>query len=237
MADNVDIRVTMSLHPDVVREVEGFDDDTAVLLAPTITAFSEAYIGLGSIHTAREAAKKNPTLNEAAAVINTQDFADKVFARIARAMDSTRASLTKTIASYEKDLSQPVESKAAHPIASEIRAHVKGLTIGERMTVIQKAIREGDIAVATAILGAPAMLSGIDANTQQILTRQYHEHHNPLVARRLRALKGAKALIEDRGGLVHKEMEKAVGMAPHRVKALRDAKTLAEAAFILKDTV
>lgn len=235
MADNIDSRVTPALHPDNVKSVEGYDAETEVVLAPTMTAFSEAYEGLRKVHDNREAAKRNPTWNEAQQVIMTQDFADKVFARVSKAMDSTRLNLEKGIAHLEQELSQPVENKATHFVGSEIRAHIKGLPIGERLSVIRQAIVDGDHVVASAALGAPAMLSGIDPKMQKVLTRQYHEHHNPQMAKRLKAMQGAKALIEERGGLVFKEMEKAVGMRPDKVKALRDAKNTAEQAFILKD--
>lgn len=235
MSENIDIRVSPSLHPDTVKNIEGYDDEIAPVLAPTMTAFSEAYEGLRKVHDCREAAKRNPTWNEAQQVIHTQDMADKVFARIAKTMDSTCASLGKGIAHLEEQLSQPVTSQGAHPVASEIRGHIKALNTGDRMKVIQQAIDEGDHAVATAVLGAPAMLSGLDPAMQKTLLRLYHEHNSPSVSKRLKAFQGAKAMIEQRGGLVFKEMEKAVGMRPDKVKALRDAKNAAEQAFVLKD--
>lgn len=99
-----------------------------------------------------------------------------------------------------------------------------------------QAIDEGDDLTATAILGAPPYLSGFDANIQKTYLRIYHEKNSPQVAKRLKAMHGAKAMIEQRSGLVHGELEKAVGMRPDKVKALRDAKDAAEQAFILKDS-
>ncbi|CAN7285224.1 hypothetical protein LJR251_001367 [Rhizobium rhizogenes] len=233
---DVDIRVSPSLHPDTVMQIDGYgDDDTVAVLAPTMTAFSEAYEGLRKIHDAKAAADRNPTWNDAQKVVVTDDYAQKQFARIAKGFDVTRANLEKGIASIEQELSKPVESSAANVIAAEVRAHIKGLSTGERMTVIRQAINDGDHAVATAVLGAPAMLSGIDQQMQKVLSRQYHERHNPQTAKRLKVMKAAKAMIEERGGLVFKEMEKAVGMRPDKVKALRDAKNASEAAFIIKD--
>lgn len=108
MSDNIDIRVTPSLHPDTVKEIDGYDDETAAVLAPTMTAFSEAYEGLRKVHDAKAAADRNPTWNDAQKVVHTQDFADKVFLHIARAMDTTRANLEKGIVHLEEQLSQPV---------------------------------------------------------------------------------------------------------------------------------
>lgn len=235
MSDDIDTRITPALHPDNVKEVAGYDDDTAPVLAPTMTAFSEAYEGLRQVHNAREKAKLNPTWNESMQIIHTQDLADKVFARIAKAMDGTRGRLEQGITSLEAQLSGPVESKASASIAAEIRAHVKGLKTGERQAFLQKAIDDGDVVSATAVLGAPSYLSGLDPNMQKVLLRFYHERQSPDAAKRLKAMVGAKTMIEQRAGLVFKELEKAVGFPPHKVKKLREAKNEAEAAFILND--
>lgn len=236
MPTKVDHRVSPSLHADNVKSIDGYDDDTAPVLAPTMTAFDEAYQGIAKVHDARAAAAHNPTWNEAQVVIQTQELADKVFAKVAKGFDSTRANLVKGIAHLEAQLNSPVESKAVASIAAEIRAHAKGLPLGERHGFIRKAINDGDHVTATAVLGAPAYLSGIDANMQKVLLRMYHEHNSASVAKRLKAMIGAKELIEQRAGLVFKELEKAVGMRPDKVKALRAAKNAAEQAFILKES-
>lgn len=234
MATAIDTRISPALHPDNVKEIEGYGDaDIASILAPTMTAFSEAYEGLRSVHNARDKARLNPTWNEAAAVIHTQDLADKVFARVAKGFDATSANLQRAISHIEKELSQPVEAKAAQGIASEIRAHLKGLRTDERMTAIREAIASGDHLVATSVLGAPAMLSGFDPKMQAVLLRQYHERHNPHSTKRLKAMQAAKAMIDEHSGKMFRELEKAVGMAPHKVQALRAAKTEAEKAFVL----
>jgi hypothetical protein len=235
MPTAVDHRVTPSLHPDVVKQIDGYDDDTAPVLAPTMTAFDEAYQGIGAVMNARDKAKTNPTWNEAQQVIHTQELADKVLAKITRGFDSVRDRLVKGIASIEQELSQPVESKAAHVVATEIRSHMKGLTTDKRMALVRQAIDEGDHITATAVLGAPAYLSGFDPKMQAVLLRQYHERHNPQMAKRLKVMIGAREMIERNAPLVFEQLEKAVGMAPHKVKRLREAKNAAEQAFILKD--
>ncbi|MEZ0002919.1 hypothetical protein [Sinorhizobium fredii] len=231
----IDHRVSASLHPDNVKQINGYDDETAPVLAPTMTAFSEAYEGIRAVHNAREKAKTNPTWNEAQQIIATDDFAQKQFARIAKVMDSTRVNLEKGIEHLEKELSQPLESKAAQGIASEIRAHVKGLSMDKRHALIRGAIEQGDHMTVSAVLGTVPYLSGLDAQFQAIYTRQWNEKASPATAKRLRAMVGARELIEQRAGLVFGELEKAVGAPPHKAKALREAKTAAEKAFILKD--
>ncbi|MGX0876319.1 hypothetical protein ACSSV4_000996 [Roseovarius sp. MBR-154] len=235
MSTEIHTQVTPALHPENVKQIDGYDSETEAVLAPALHAFDEAYQGIAKVHAAREQAKTNPTWNEATQVIMTDDLAQKMFARIAKGFDSVRTNLEKGIAHLEGELTQPVESKAAGTIAAEVRAHVKGLPTGERMKLIQQAIDDGDHIVATAVLGAPAILSGIDANMQKTLTPFYHERHNPATAKRLKVMTAAKVLIEERSGLVFKELEKAVGAPPHKAKALREAKTAAQKAFVMQD--
>ncbi len=235
MAEEVDTRVTPALHPLNVKEVDGYDETTAPYLGSVETAFSEAYLGIGQVHTAREKARANPTWNEAQQVIATDDLAQKVFSRVARQFDSAKANLDKSIAALDEQLTAPVVAKAGQSVAAEIRAHTKALGTTERVGFLRQAMANGDHMTVSAVLGAPSYLSGLDPSMQQTLTRMYHEQAAPDVAKRVRAMKGARDLIEQRGGLVFKEIEKAVGMAPHKVSALRTAKNAAEQAFILRD--
>jgi hypothetical protein len=235
MSDNIDTRVSLALHPDNVKEIEGYDDETIAVLAPTVTAFSEAYERIRTVWDGRAKAEKNPSWNENQVIIETDQFAQKQLAVIAKGFDSTRANLVKGIAHLEQELTAPVTSKAAHSVAAEVRAYVKALPTGERMKFIQDALGGGDDVTATAVLGAPAYLSGIDANTQSVFTRMYHERNAPAVSKRLKVMVAAKDMIEQRAGIVFKELEKAVGCPPHKAKALREARTASEKAFALRD--
>lgn len=234
MDTEIDTRVTISLHPNNVEALESYDEYTAPVLAPVAAVFDTAYQGIASVHAAREKVAANPSWTEAQQVIKTQDMADAVFAKVAKAMDGQRASLAKGIAFLEKELTQPVESRASHPISKEIREHIKSLPKASRMGFIKNAIDEGDHDVPMAALGAPSFLSGIDASIQSTLLRMYREKSNPQLAKRLRAMQQAKDLIETRSGLLHSQLEAAVGMAPHKVQRLRKANSEAEAALILK---
>ncbi|WP_269218941.1 hypothetical protein [Brevundimonas vesicularis] len=233
MSDPIDTRVTPSLHVANVARIAGYDDDTRSYLAPTETAFSEAYVGIGRIHDAKAAADRNPSWTPDERLIQTQAFAEKTFASIARRFDSAGAALTRSIEALEAELSAPIASKAAQGVASEIRAYAKALQGGERMSFIQRAIDDGDDLTVGAVLGAPAYLSGIERKTQEVYTRAYHERANPLTAKKLRAMQGALDLIGQRSGLVFKEIEKAVGAPPHKVQALKKAKAHAERAFVM----
>jgi hypothetical protein len=224
----IDTRVTASLHPQNVRSLESFDNETALVLAPTYDAFEQAYRGLLSVHDVRAAAAKDPTLNEAAVVIATADVADRVFTRVAKGFDSTVTNLKKSIAHLEGELTKPVEAQAAQQISLEIRQHISKLPTGERIGFVQRAINGGDHKTCTAILGAPSYLSGLTDEAQAVLLRAYHEKHNRGAAVRLKAMKQGLELLHTRSGLLHFELEKAVGMPPHKVKELKERKQNAD---------
>jgi hypothetical protein len=238
MADNIYTMITPALHPDNVKEIDGYGDDTAMVLGPTVTAFSEAYEGIHAVHVAREKAKTNPTWNEAQQIIHTDDLAQRHLARITKGFDSVRGNLERGIASIEQELSQPVTSRAGQGLASEIRAHVRGLPTAKLHDFLQRAMDGGDHDTVTAVLGAPAYLSGLTPEFQKTYLRFYHEQTSPDKAKRLKAMIGARTMIEERAGLVFKELEKAVGfitcpktqrkLYPGELRRARDA---AEAPF------
>jgi hypothetical protein len=236
MSDEIqdaDTRVTPSFHPQTVRSIDAYDDDTASILAGTEAAFNEAYIGVGRVHDAREAAKTNPTWNEAQQVIQTADFADKLTIQLAKRFDSATANLTRVVEGLERDLSQPLEGRGVGGMSAEIRAYVKSLPEGQQMGFIRNAIENGDERTVGATLAGVAYLSGITPEQQSVLLRLYHEKTNPRAAKQLRAAKAGLELIGERGGLLFGEMEKAVGAKQAKVQQLRAAKAKAEKSFVV----
>lgn len=229
----VNTLVTAGLHPQNVASLEDYDDDTKGELAQVVTAFDEAYQGIIRVHDARKAAASDPTLTEAAQLIRTQEMSDKVFQRAAGALDRAMSNMKSGIGLLELQLSTPVNTEAAGTYGREIREHVKAMKAEGKspMNFVRQAIENGDHTSVAAVLGAPPYLSGIDAETQAVLTRMYREKHNPVAAKRLRAMQAARDLIFQRSGLLFTELEKAVGAPPHKVKALREAKTKADKAF------
>ena len=244
MSEEIDTRVAADLHPGVVKALDCYDEDTETILGPTVAAFAEAYNGIGKVHDAKEKARTNPTWNDARQLIETDNFGQAVFAGIAKRFDGAANNLKTVIGGIEKEFAAPIESKAAGIVAQEIRSHVKGLKTAERMTFVQAAIKDVDQRTATAILGAPPYLSGIDGETQAVLTRMYHEHHEPVKTKRLKAAQAGLDLVENRGGVVHTQLAKAIGCIEERndrgivtrriyAKELKTAKAAAEKAFVL----
>ncbi|MEM7664561.1 MAG: hypothetical protein AAF250_01775 [Pseudomonadota bacterium] len=236
MSDEIDTRVTPSLHPGVVKKVDGYDEETAPILAATEEAFFAAYNGLRKVHDARELARANGAWTEAAQIINTDNLARKQEQQITRRFDKVHGDLKRGIALIEGELSSPVTTKATLQIAAEIRAHCKGLSSGsDRMNFVRSLINEGDELSASAILGGPAFLSGLNNEQLGIFTRLYHETRQPELSKRLKAMKAGLELIQTNAPLVFDQMAKAVGCPPHKVDKLRKAHTAAEKAMVFRD--
>jgi hypothetical protein len=233
MVDNIDTRITPALHPLNVQELEGYSEETAGILAMTESAFAHAYQQLSRVFDASEAVRSDPTLTEAAAVVRIADYGDKAFTGMAQRFDAAAANLKTIVASIETELTAPVESKASSTLSAEIRSYVAKLPDGERMSFVMKAIKDDDTRTASAILGAPAYLSGLTSDMQAVLTRQFHEHSNPLQAKRLKAAQAGLELIGGRANLVFSMIQRAVGCDHKKVARYRAAAAKTAKAFSL----
>lgn len=231
MSESIDTRITPALHPINVQKLESYSDETVGVLAKTESAFAHAYEQLGKVFDASETVRADPTLTEAAAVLRIADYGDKAFTGMAKRFDDAAANLKTIVASIETELTAPVESKASSTLSAEIRAYAAKLPDGERISFVRKAITDGDTRTASAILGAPAYLSGLTGDMQAILTRQFHEHSNPLQAKRLKAAQAGLDLLGERAGLVFSQIAKAVGTDPKKVARYRAAAAKTAKAF------
>ena len=66
-------------------------------------------------------------------------------------------------------------------------------------------------ALGTAVLGAPAMLSGIDPELQDSYRREWHEKQKPVEAKKVRAMRAGADLLNGRVKLLKKAWTDAVG--------------------------
>lgn len=229
----IDTNVTPSLHPQVVAGLEDFDDDTSGHLQQVVEAFQLAYTAVAKVHSGREAIKTDPTLTEAAQVLRVADHADKVFKDAAARFDKVTANLNTGVALLESELTKPLETRTAHPLSVEVRNYLRGLQAEGKspLNFVRQAIESGDSETVSAALGAPAYLSGLTPEMQTVLLRMHHEKSNPVGAKRLRAMKAALELLGSNAPLLHKELEKAVGVPHHEVEKYRAAVARTTKAF------
>ena len=226
MADGdiqLDVPVTPSFQSANVRALPQYDSETAPLFGQLEEAFDVAYRTVRSIHDAREAAKNDLTLTENAKIVAVADYADKLMDSATCAFDRAGASPTNNIAALEKALSEPVPARAALTISVEIRAHVTGLKAdgGSILGYVRRAIDAGDHDTVSAVLGAPAYLSGMPPENQAVMLRMYHTKANPQTAKRLAAAKAAQEYLDRNAPLLFKEIEKGIGGGYRKVQMLR----------------
>ncbi len=231
MSMQLDNRVTPALHPANVTKIDGYGDATKAYAAGAERALEEAYSGVSAVFEARDAAKRDPSLTDAGRTMKVDDMAQRVFKRVAAMFDKESANLSKGIAHLEEKLNAPVNARAAHPIAAEIRAYIRGMKEADRSTFVFNAITRGDMVTAEAALAGPSYLCGLTPEGHAALLRMYHERAAPDEAAKLKTMQGALALLGSRGGLLFTQLELAVGAKPHEVQALRAAKARSDKAF------
>ena len=212
MSDETDTRISPTLHPGIAGEIADYDDDTRPVLGQTETAVSEAFKALQSIHNAKEGAKLNVTLNDFEQLVAVDDHATKVMNNVYGSWSRAVDTLNNNITAMEKELYAPVESKASRTMATEIRQHFASLEMGPRMNALRKAIEAGDETTATAVLGAPPYLSGLDPDMHAEYLRDWHNAQRPVEAKKIRAMRAAADMLNDRYKLLTKAVEKAVGV-------------------------
>lgn len=212
MSDKIDVRISPTLHPGIAGEIADYDDETRPVLGQTETAVHEAFQALQSIHDAKAGAEKNPTLNDAARLIAVDNHATKVMSKVYGSWSRTVDTLNNNITALEKELNAPVEQRATASMASEIRAYFRGMdNEAKRITAIRQAIADGDDVTVTAVLGGRHYLSGIDAETSAQFLHEWHATQRPLEAKKLRAMKAAADLLNNRYKMLTKAVSDAVG--------------------------
>lgn len=211
MAD-VDTRITPALHPDNIASLDGYDDSTAPLVADATEALTAAYGYLSGIHDVKAAAMADPTLTPEAALLKTDDHAQAKLTAVTKKFDAAVARFGTTIASLEADLSASVKEQASRQVSGEVRALM--LKSNDRVKLMEQAFADGDTEVISAVCGASPILSGFDKKLHAVFVRRFNEQQKPETVQRLRALTSAKAYLEQQGGLVLREMMKAVGGLP-----------------------
>ena len=212
MATEINTAVSADLHPDTVLRLEGVDHDTATFVAPAVEAFGAAYAYVASIHAVRDAAFSDPTLTPEAALLRTDDHAGAKLAGVTKNFDATISQFTRSINALEADLTASVKEQASRAVSGEVRAHMKASS--DRVKLMEQALKDRDDEVLSAVLGAPPMLSGFSKELHATFLRAFNEQRRPATSKRLKALTSARTYLENRGTLILREMERAVGTVP-----------------------
>lgn len=224
-----------SLSPKVIEALDGFED-AKDLLGPVVTAFSAATNALIDIDKAKQQAQKDPSRTEANVLLQVAKFAETHQEKVTKKFDAVLKTLDTQINSREAMLSAPLKSAANSSIvATEVRAHVKAMSMDQRHKFLDERQRAGDTETLSMILGAQGFLSGMNDQERAVRTRLFNEAQNPQVSKQLKAMQAARDLVVTRGPLFLGQIEQAIGAQWRTIRRLREARDAAEAAFVLKD--
>lgn len=231
MEIEIDPNVSPALHPQSLEVFPEFGEDTMGYVSGATHALTVAYQAVSAVHKARDAARSNPTINEAAATMLVSDFARTAQERATVALDGALSSVSKGIAHLQAELNAPLQSSASSTVAAEIRSFVKALSTTKRLDFLAVAQRNGDETTLRAVLGAPPYLSGLTEEERVTRTNMFHMARDPLSARRLALMKQVKGKLEGINSILFPGVEKAMGTSWAEVRVVSDATRKAERAF------
>jgi len=135
--------------------------------------------------------------------VDAEEFiaaAEKAFARVGPAIDRR----VKELNGYRDTLAQRVEAALDHParktpeglaLATEVRAHIKGLKAEQRVKFVAAAIETGDVPTVAAVLHAQPFLSGLEPDTHATLRARAAAKFAPLDNAQLEATDAAIAHV------------------------------------------
>lgn len=236
MNEKIDARLSPSLHPGtfdaLLRDIPAEHRDS---LRPDIDRASglatEVYRRLGQLLDLRERLAADQTRTPAAAALELDRAVASSQKALLPRIDQLVADLDAEAAKIEGALTAPLAEKGAAVIATEIRAHLRGLSAAKRQALLTAAIAAGDETTVSAALAAPAYLSGLDDAMRAALTAEWHRKRQPALAVRLELTANLIRRMSDFGGLALGAMIGIPGKNPAEVGAIRAKADAASAAI------
>jgi len=227
--------VSPTLHPANIESLEGYEA-AKQYVAHSVTALDSAYQAVEHVMEARKKLQLDESRTKKAQVLMAAQLSEKYLDSLQKTFESSWARLDSGIKHIEAELSKPLEEFAGiGNVATEIRAHFKTMSQGERRKLIAEALEVGDEKTIKSICGAPAYLSGINEVEQQHTIRNFHMKTNPVISQRLIVMKSAKGKLEQAKPIVFTEMEKALGVTRIELAKLKASNSEAEAVLIIKE--
>lgn len=136
-------------------------------------------------------------------------------------VDRERAEAGKLLDELEGQIMGPLNKAALAPLAAEIRATLRQMPEAARSAWIGSKIRAGDANAAGAVLGAEAILSGLDDSTLKLHREAWRRTASPELSARVNAIQTAQARLEAAGDAFLRELDRLVDR--HALKAAEQA--------------
>lgn len=132
------------------------------------------------------------------------DAASRRFSDVARRVDRSLADLGEA----ETTLADAVTVKLRDPnaqtpagvaLASEVRAHLRGMDKAKRAAFVSERVEAGDLSTVAAMLSAPAYLSGLGADEVGVVRKLAERKFAPVESAALASARQARELVENAG--------------------------------------
>lgn len=237
MAERIDTRVSASIDGELIRLMDGYNEDTAQFVGCVANLFEAARQSLSKLHDARELWQSNPAVTKEGAVVIVAKEAQALQTKVLKRYDLATRDLDANIAHAEAQLAEPlVELASRGPVNGEVRAYARSLDRKGREALMRQALDSNDEATLAAVLGAQPFLSGLTPLDQQHFLRKYHESKRPDLVQRLDVMRRAQERLHDSRPIIFTAFSKAVGANPHEAAAYMRADEAAKAALNIEPT-
>lgn len=179
------------------EDVEQHQHDSVYL--SLVNAHETARNTAERILAARKVALANTLQTESKNIEEFSKAHEKAFNAASGKLDNAIQYARQAIADIEKQLNAPVEAPKNAGTASDIRNHVKNLPREEKGRFMAEAMANNDHETLTAILSAPAYLSGLTPIEHQHHKTEFKKRQNPELLSRLDLLKKTEAKVTSAG--------------------------------------
>lgn len=187
------------------------DDDESLLafLEPAKHALSVATESLKAIDNAYQALRNDTSKTQQQKGLLLEPVASKKLDHMNKVFSKALENLSKAVEHVETELSAPFAS-ATSPASTELRSVLRAMKTDERNEVIEQAVKNCDMSIVTACLGAHPMASGVDRLRHNMWSRTWNERANPDLVARLTAAKKAITHLERAAPIALASVEKAM---------------------------
>jgi len=232
MADKIDTRVSASIDGEIIRLMDGYNEETAQFVGGVANFFDAARESLSKLHNARELWQANSAVTKEGAVAIVAKEAQVLQPKVLKRYDLAVRDLEANIAHAEAQLAEPlIELASRGPVNAEVRAFARGLNRSEREAFMREALNNNDEATLASVLGAQPFLSGLTPLDKQHFLREYHTRKRPDLVRRLDVMRRAQERLLDVRPILFTAFSKAVGASPAEAAAYLRADEAAKAAL------
>jgi hypothetical protein len=196
------LRAPIGLTEAAVDKFRKRDGEGEIVAEPELQALSSAMHAARSevekIVALSEAVAADPTMTPGRQALKVKEATVHAGGRAAEKIDAARAKAEEALQALRASTAAPAVPRGAPPLQAEIRQRLAAMTEKQRTEAINSAIKTGNDLILSAVLSAPALLSGMSDMQHALRVEQFRRARYPAEADRIDRLQKAIEAI-DRG--------------------------------------